>query len=328
MRCAAPREPGFPFSVGHGLGTPDNPIFPGHARERGADRRRLGGRGAGNRPWRGRSRGQLLRRAAPRDGRLASGFGVYNDAALAIAAMLQAGVRKVAYVDVDAHHADGVQAAFYADPRVLTVSIHQSPLLAVPRHRLPDRVRRRRGERYVRQHRGAGGHRGRGVVAGLPRGRPGRGARVPAGGTGHPARRGLAPGGSVGRPEPDRRRAPHVLRGAARLAETVTGGRWLALGGGGYSPVRVVPRSWTHLLAIVSGHDIDPATPLPAEWLSLAAAARPGIALPVDMSDGTPHPVTFRRWDGTVELAVDRAIRDTRCVDLSPARAGAYDPRD
>ena len=88
----------------------------------------------------------------------ASGFCVYNDAALAIAAMLQAGVRKVAYVDVDAHHGDGVQAAFYADPRVLTVSIHQSPLTAVPRHRLPDRVRRRRGGRHVGQHRGAGGH--------------------------------------------------------------------------------------------------------------------------------------------------------------------------
>ena len=57
------------------------------------------------------------------------------------------------------------------------------------------------------------------------------------------------------------------------LAETVTGGRWLALGGGGYSPVRVVPRSWTHLLAIVSGHDIDPATPLPA---GLAGAGRGG----------------------------------------------------
>ena len=58
----------------------------------------------------------------------ASGFCIYNDAALAISAMLRAGVRKVAYVDVDAHHGDGVQAAFYADPRVLTVSIHQSPL--------------------------------------------------------------------------------------------------------------------------------------------------------------------------------------------------------
>ena len=77
------------------------------------------------------------------------------------------------------------------------------------------------------------------------------------------------------------------------LAETVTGGRWLALGGGGYSPVRVVPRAWTHLLAIVSGNDIDPATPIPAAWLTQAAAARPETSLPIDMSDGTPHQVPF-----------------------------------
>ena len=65
----------------------------------------------------------------------ASGFCVYNDAALGIAALLEAGVRRVAYVDVDAHHGDGVQAAFYDDPRVLTVSIHQSPLTLF-RHRV------------------------------------------------------------------------------------------------------------------------------------------------------------------------------------------------
>ena len=62
----------------------------------------------------------------------ASGFCIYNDAALAIKALLDAGVRQVAYVDVDAHHGDGVQAAFYDDPRVLTVSIHESPLTLFP----------------------------------------------------------------------------------------------------------------------------------------------------------------------------------------------------
>ena len=53
----------------------------------------------------------------------ASGFCVYNDAALGIArAARRRASRRVAYVDVDAHHGDGVQAAFYDDPRVLTVS--------------------------------------------------------------------------------------------------------------------------------------------------------------------------------------------------------------
>ena len=90
----------------------------------------------------------------------ASGFCVYNDAALAIAAMLEAGVRRVAYVDVDAHHGDGVQAAFYDDPRVLTVSIHQSPLTLFPGTGFATRMRGRRGGRHVGQHRRAGRHLG------------------------------------------------------------------------------------------------------------------------------------------------------------------------
>jgi acetoin utilization protein AcuC len=56
----------------------------------------------------------------------ASGFCVYNDCALAIRALLDGGLERVAYVDVDAHHGDGVQWLFYDDPRVLTVSVHES----------------------------------------------------------------------------------------------------------------------------------------------------------------------------------------------------------
>ena len=55
----------------------------------------------------------------------ASGFCVYDDPAIAIAWMLGQGVERVAYVDVDVHHGDGVQAIFYDEPRVLTISIHE-----------------------------------------------------------------------------------------------------------------------------------------------------------------------------------------------------------
>ena len=51
---------------------------------------------------------------------------------LGIKSLLDAGIRKVAYVDVDAHHGDGVQRGFYDDPRVLTVSIHESPSTLFP----------------------------------------------------------------------------------------------------------------------------------------------------------------------------------------------------
>jgi len=50
----------------------------------------------------------------------ASGFCIYNDAAIAIAAALQEREARVLYLDFDAHHGDGVQAAFYDEPRVLS----------------------------------------------------------------------------------------------------------------------------------------------------------------------------------------------------------------
>jgi acetoin utilization protein AcuC len=61
----------------------------------------------------------------------ASGFCYVNDPVLAIKALVGQGFR-VAYVDIDAHHADGVQWAFYEDPRVLTISIHQHPATLFP----------------------------------------------------------------------------------------------------------------------------------------------------------------------------------------------------
>lgn len=56
----------------------------------------------------------------------ASGFCIFNDAVLAIQRFLARGVERIAYVDIDAHHGDGVQNAFYSSDRVLTISIHQS----------------------------------------------------------------------------------------------------------------------------------------------------------------------------------------------------------
>jgi acetoin utilization protein AcuC len=55
----------------------------------------------------------------------ASGFCVYDDPAIAIAWLLRQGVHPIAYVDVDVHHGDGVQAVF-TKTRVLTISLHES----------------------------------------------------------------------------------------------------------------------------------------------------------------------------------------------------------
>ena len=61
----------------------------------------------------------------------ASGFCVFNDPAIAIKHLLQKDLR-VAYVDIDAHHGDGVQNAFYDTDRALTISIHESGMYLFP----------------------------------------------------------------------------------------------------------------------------------------------------------------------------------------------------
>ena len=51
---------------------------------------------------------------------------MYDDPAIAIAWLLERGAERIAYVDVDVHHGDGPQAIFYREPRVLTISLHQT----------------------------------------------------------------------------------------------------------------------------------------------------------------------------------------------------------
>jgi acetoin utilization protein AcuC len=55
----------------------------------------------------------------------ANGFCYLNDVVLGIMVMLRQGLTRIAYVDIDAHHPDGVEAAFAGDPRVLMVSVHE-----------------------------------------------------------------------------------------------------------------------------------------------------------------------------------------------------------
>ncbi len=315
-------------SARFGLGTSDNPVFPGMH-----DNAALiaGGSIAAARAV---ATGDVdravnfcggLHHAMPDH---ASGFCVYNDAALAITTLLASGVRRVAYVDVDAHHGDGVQAAFYDDPRVLTISIHQSPLSLFPGTGYPAEV-------------GRGAAQGTAVNVALPAGTadaqwlrafhavvPGLlaafGPEVLVSQHGTDSHR-EDPLADLSLTIDGQRTSYLALRD---LARSLTGGRWVALGGGGYSPVRVVPRSWTHLLAIVADADLDPAIPVPADWIALAARRRPGVELPNDMTEGTTGLVQFQRWDGTVELPVDRAIMDTRGALYPLHGLDPHDPRD
>ena len=113
-----------PHAARYGLGPGDNPIFPGlwEAAQLVAGGSLLAARlvadGEADRAF--HFAGGLHHAMPDR----ASGFCYVNDAVLAILALRQRGL-KVAYVDIDAHHGDGVQFAFYGDPNVLTISTHE-----------------------------------------------------------------------------------------------------------------------------------------------------------------------------------------------------------
>ncbi len=114
-----------PEAEGFGLGTPDNPIFPGMDL---ATRWLVGGTLHGARLLMDGAETRVLQLGgglhhAQKD--RAAGFCLYNDLAVAIRAFVDHGWR-VAYLDIDLHHGDGVQKLFYDQDKVLTISLHET----------------------------------------------------------------------------------------------------------------------------------------------------------------------------------------------------------
>ncbi len=228
----------------------------------------------------------------------ASGFCIYNDPALAIAKARAADLR-VMYIDLDVHHGDGVQAAFWEDPAVMTVSLHESGHSLFP------------GTGFVDE---LGGGEARGTKVNVP----------------------FEPGTSdddwlvaLERVVPPlaRRHRPDVLvtqhgcdshaldplahlllttnayRRATvlldELAHDVCGGRWLATGGGGYDIHRVVPRSWA-LVWSAQAH-VEPPVELPAAWRTGWEA---------DAERHAQAPIPERLIDVPIESRLGPAIRE------------------
>ena len=298
------------LSARWGLGTGDNPVFP---RMHEASALVTGASvDAARAVWEGTAQHAVNLSGglhhAMRD--RASGFCIYDDPAVAIAWLLQAGATKVAYVDVDVHHGDGVEAAFWDDPRVLTVSMHESGRTLFP------------GTGWAHDV-GGGDAAGSNVNVALPMGTDDAGwlrafdAVVP------PVLRAFGPQVMVTQHGCD----THALDPLAHLlmsvdgqrtayaalhalAHELCGGKWVALGGGGYEPVQVVPRAWTHLLAEVTGDSISGATP--DDWRDLASARGREFA-PTAMSDGkTSDFVPWEGGTGDPDDQVDRAVAETR----------------
>jgi acetoin utilization protein AcuC len=290
----AGRGEGDPWDLMHyGLGTGDNPIFP--------DMHDACARvvGAVLEACRLVVRGEVTHAMCVSGGlhhalrSKASGFCVYNDAGVAIARLKQEnpGIR-IAYVDTDAHHGDGVQWMFYDDPQVLTVSMHESGRYLFP---------------------GTGGIDERGRNGGV-----GYSVNVPLepftddeswiscfeavvpevlrtfepdlivsqnGCDGHvldPLTHLLA----------TTRLYEYIPKRVHELAHELCGGRWVATGGGGYDIWRVVPRAWTALWAAVSHQELPER--VPEDWLAVRGAESP-VKLPSLMRDDpADHPSTAR----------------------------------
>ena len=177
----------------------------------------------------------------------AYGFCVFNDPAIAIHRFLRAGM-KVAYVDIDCHHGDGVQHAFYHADSVLTVSIHESGAFLFP------------GTGFV-QETGAGVGRGYSVNVPLYPYTSDDVYLWALERTAVPLIRAFAPDVLVTQlgidshyKDPITHLALSVqgFARAVRALAAVAPAKWLALGGGGYD-LQAVARAWTAAYGIMSG---------------------------------------------------------------------------
>lgn len=190
----------------------------------------------------------------------ANGFCYLNDPVLAILSLRHHGVRRVAYIDIDAHHPDGVEAAFANDPDVLMLSVHEE-------------------NRWPRT--GALTDRGAGQVFNLP---------VPAGFHDDdmalvrdqlilPAVQSFRPeaiilqcgADAVAEDPQSRMMLSNNAHWAIVAALRQMSPRFLVLGGGGYNPWSV-GRLWTGVWAVLAGHDVPDV--LPAQAQGVLAALR------------------------------------------------------
>jgi acetoin utilization protein AcuC len=245
----------------------------------------------------------------------ASGFCVYNDVALAVAAARRAGLR-VLYVDLDVHHGDGVEAIHADDPGVMTISFHESgrylfpgsgeasggrgpaagtvvnvPLepytgerawLAAVRELVPDLAADFRPDIVVSQH-GADSH--------------------------------------AWDPLAHLRVTTTAMGAAARIVDEVAhrhaGGRWLATGGGGYEVYRVVPRAWA--LTWLAGAHREPPPAIPEAWGARWAdeASRLGDGrLPTRFDDEPNAGLRLDAGESAADLAAAATVARVREVVL------------
>lgn len=248
----------------YGLGTPDDPIFSG------MHEASLAVCGASITAAEGVAGGRFDHAFNPAGGlhharrREASGFCIFNDPAVAIARVLALQPEwRVLYVDVDVHHGDGVQWIFYDDPRVLTVSLHQSGRYLYP------------GTGFENE---LGGGRAKGTSVNIPL-QPFTGDEdylwaleevlTNVAGAFSPDLIVTQLGADTHHGDPLANLGltmgayPKMARVLHEVAHDLCSNRWVATGGGGYQAETVVPKVWTiHFAEMCGRPDL-----VPPEWL-------------------------------------------------------------
>lgn len=265
----------------------------------------------------GRARRALVPAAGAHHGlaNRAMGFALYNETAVAVRALLDAGLRRVACIDLDVHHGNGTQWIFYDDPRVLTASVHESG-----RHLFP-------GSGFADETGGSAAP-GTSVNVALPPFAGDEAYRRALDEVVLPVVYAFGPDAIVTQCGVDHHHAdplahllttmpllPELWRRLRELADACCDGRWVALGGGGYDPCTAPPRGWALLAAQMIG--VRMTDPLPEAWR--ATARRAGCPEPARgwLDDRGPPPDDER--DERARRLTDRAIADSRRA-LAPHR--------
>lgn len=265
--------------ISYGIGTEDTPIFPNMHE---ASAMLVGGTlTAVDEVMNGRAKYALNLGGGLHHGfqERASGFCVYNDSSVAIQYLQKKFGARVLYIDTDAHHGDGVQASFYDDPNVCTLSIHETGRYLFP---------------------GTGSITERGVGAGY-----GTSFNFPIDAFTEDEsfltiyKTAIAEVAEYFKPDViltqngvdahyfdplthlygTMNLFKEIPRIAREVAEQYCDGRWIAVGGGGYDIWRVVPRAWSHIWLAMKDSPV-PTGPLPKKWLTKWQKESPVALIP------------------------------------------------
>jgi acetoin utilization protein AcuC len=250
----------------------------------------------------------------------ASGFCVYNDIAVAIKYIQKKYKLRILYVDTDAHHGDGVQWAFYDDPTVCTLSIHETGRYLFPGT----------GNIYER-----GYSEGYGYSFNIP-----LDAFTEDDSFLEAYESTLKEVATFFKPDiiitQNGADAHHfdplthlscsmkiyeqIPKLAHKIAHEFCDGRWIALGGGGYDIWRVVPRAWSMIWIEMMEQTALYKSPLPKDWLQ-AWQSEANVALPTTWLDpeGFTKPIPRRNEINTKnKMTVNKALSQIRSESCYP----------